>query len=228
MVAATCLLVSACGGGNGSDSSADASSTGEQPTTTEGGVCPDITLPSGSTSAPVNADVDGDALDDLTYVVDNAMLVVELGGGGAVAVELVEAGGPSEVRSLGGADLVADGTEEIAVVTGGGAYSSEVGFVRFRDCELFELAFEDSSPARFLSGASVSNGESLFCRGDGTVERYFWSIVDGEADDPEFEGGFEPFNIEGDVFVAYPGDGAVITAAEVAAIELFDCLGLVL
>ena len=56
--------------------------------------------------------------------------------------------------------------------------------------------------------------------------------------DPEFEGGFEPFRIEGNVVErlapeggvdggqGVPSEGVVLTLDDVSAISLFDCLGL--
>ena len=131
------------------------------------------------------------------------------------------------------------GVDDLVVVTGVGAYTEQIGFVRLSECDLFELAFDDSSPARFLTGASINNGEALICPGDGTLERIHFNAIPGsDADgDPEFEAGFEPFRIDGNVVKrlapdgsaggeGIPSEGVVLTLDDVSAIALFDCLGL--
>lgn len=179
----------------------------------------------------MQADLDGDDAPDTVYTVQGAegwTVVADLADGDRVMVELVGVDRRSFARVLGGADIMGEGTDDLVVVTSVGAYTEQIGFVRLADCELFELAFDDSSPARFLTGASISNGEALVCPGDGTLERYFFSLIPGSDDDgePEFDGGFEPFRIEGNVVTGYPGDGASLTLDDVAAITLFDCLDL--
>ncbi len=179
----------------------------------------------------MSADLDGDGAPDTVYLVQHDegwFVVAELAAGGGAQVDLVGVERRSFVRVLGGADIMGNGSEDVVVVTSVGAYTEQVGFVRLADCDLFELAFDDSSPARFLTGASVSNGEALYCPGDGTLERYFFSAIPGSDNDgePEFEGGFEPFVIEDNVITGMPGDGASLSLDAVASIQLFDCLGL--
>ncbi len=166
-------------------------------------------------------------------------MVATFGGGGGSVVDLVGVDPRSFVRVVGGADIMGGGVDDLVVVTGVGAYTEQIGFVRLSECDLFELAFDDSSPARFLTGASINNGEALICPGDGTLERIHFNAIPGsDADgDPEFEAGFEPFRIDGNVVKrlapdgseggqGIPSEGVVLTLDDVSAIALFDCLGL--
>lgn len=204
--------------------------------------CRDPKTPEGERSEPLTADIDGDGLDDQIVTVqhgENWAVVATFGEGGGSVVDLVGVDSRSFVRVVGGADIMGAGVDDLVVVTGVGASTEQIGFVRLSECDLFELAFDDSSPARFLTGASINNGEALICPGDGTLERIHFSIIPGSDDDgdPEFEGGFEPFRIEGNVVKrlapeggdgaqGIPNEGVVLTLDDVSAISLFDCLGL--
>ncbi len=204
--------------------------------------CRNPKTPEGQRSEAIIADVDGDGSDDQIFTVqhgENWAVVATFGGGGGSVVDLVGVDPRSFVRVVGGADIMGAGVDDLVVVTGVGASTEQIGFVRLSECDLFELAFDDSSPARFLTGASINNGEALICPGDGTLERIHFSAIPGSDDDgdPEFEAGFEPFRIEGNVVKrlapdgsesgqGIPNEGVVLTLDDVSAISLFDCLGL--
>lgn len=195
-------------------------------------VCPATELPSGATTVPVEVDVDADGLTDTAYMLQSDsgwQAVVEFGGGGAATTPMSGTNDFDQPFVMGEADLDGDGFNELGVSVGNGAYVGLIAFLRVRDCDIIQLAFEDSSPAIFASGASAAGGESLICDGSGNLEVYFFSLLPGfepGSPDAEYEGGFAPYKIEGDTVVAYPGDGASLTDADVAAFELLDCLGL--
>lgn len=217
-----------------STSSSEPTSTSADPSTTAPAACPTPELPAGNSTAPMSVDLDADGAADTAYMVSGPagwQLVVELGGGGAgggaVVSALVGTNDFDEPEVLGGADLDGDGIDELAVLVANGAYVGLVSFVRVRECSAIQLAFEDDSPAIFASGASAGGGEALVCNGDGTLDRYFFSWLPGDDDETvEYEAGFQPFRIEGDVVISLPGDGAGLTEDEIADIDLFDCLGL--
>ncbi|MDA3039975.1 MAG: hypothetical protein O3C27_10705 [Actinomycetota bacterium] len=201
--------------------------------------CRTPAIPPGQRPEAMSADLDGDGSEDQVFTVQHDeywAMVATFGVGGGALIELVGVDPRSFVRLVGAIDIMGSGVDDLVVVTGVGAYTQQVGFVRLRDCDLLELAFEDSSPARFLSGASVSNGEALTCPGDGTLERIHFTAIPGSDDDGdlEFEGGFEPFRIEGNVVKRLspdggsdiPAEGVVLTIDDVSAISLFDCFGL--
>lgn len=206
--------------------------TSESTETTLAEVCPTSELPSGPSTTPAAVDVDADGLPDTAYMVQTSagwQAVVEFGGGGATVAALSGTNDFDQPFVIGDADLDGDGVNELAVSMGVGAYVGLVGFVRVRDCDIVQLAFEDSSPAVFATGASVGGGEALICNGDGTIDVYFFTLFPGsDAGSPEaeYESGWAPYRMEGDIVVAYPGDGAVLSGADVAEIDLLDCLGL--
>lgn len=195
-------------------------------------VCATTELPSGPTTVPVEVDVDADGLTDTAYMLQSDtgwQAVVEFGGGGATATAMSGTNDFDQPFVMGEADLDGDGFNELGISVGNGAYVGLIAFLRVRDCDIIQLAFEDSSPAIFASGASAAGGEALVCDGSGNLEVYFFSLLPGlepGSPDAEYEGGFAPYKIEGDTVVAYPGDGASLSAADVDALELLDCLGL--
>lgn len=228
--AATSSVSSTTTAENSAPTSVPSTAEPEESTTSEPTVCPAGDLPVGDSTTPTSAELDGDGSADTVYLVDGPggwQLVVEFGGGGAVVSALVGTNEFDEPEVIGGADLDGDGVDELAVRVANGAYVALVSFVRVRDCSVIQLAFEDDSPAIFASGASAGGGEALLCNGDGTLERFFFSWLPGEDDETvEYEAGFQPFRLEGDVVVAFPGDGAGLTEDEVTELDLFDCLGL--
>ena len=206
---------------------ATTTSTTEATTTTESLVCDVVEIPDGIDTDVVPADVNGDDEIDTAYarrLGDTWIVVVEYGGGGTAMLELTDSDPVSNVRVVGPVDFTGTGNQELAIVVGSGAYTTQVGFVRSRDCELIRLAFETDAPAGFLSGASIGNFSGMLCA-PGLVEQYEFTL-DANAEELSYEGGFTPFVLEGDTFTQGFGDGAVLTADELSSIRTFDCFGL--
>ncbi|MFT7597713.1 MAG: hypothetical protein ACI8TP_000633 [Acidimicrobiales bacterium] len=176
------------------------------------------------------ADIDGDdALDNAFMAQAGGVwnLVVLLGTGEILQRPLAGTNDLDQPQVVGGADLDGDGFDELAVVMGYGAYVALVGFVRVRGCDLVQLRFDDGEPAIFATGASAGGGETLLCNGDGTIERFFFNLMPAsEGDEQTYDVGYQPFRIEGDVIVGEPGEGVALSATEVEALDLFDCLGI--
>lgn len=175
-------------------------------------------------------EINGDGLPDTITTEkrgDDWFVGLRFGGGGTSDLGIFDADPFGNVRVIGGVDLVGDGSEEVGIAIGAGAYTESVGFVRVRGCELLRLAFEDSSPASFLSGASAANFVGVLCMfgsgGPVVVEQFEFALVDGNADDPILEGGFIPYTLEGDFFRAGFGDGTTLTPEDLSKIALFDC-----
>jgi len=192
--------------------------------------CPTAAESSSEAYSVASVDVDGDGIADTIateFKDDGWFLIVEYGRGGTSELGLIDADPGGSVRVLGGADFMADGREDVALVVGGGAYTQSIGFARSRDCELTRLVFEDSTPATFLVGSSVANFSGILCSFAPTsppsVEQYFFSLVDGAADEFSFAGSFAPYELNGGVFVAGPGDETVLSAEELQRIGVFDC-----
>jgi hypothetical protein len=98
-----------------------------------------------------------------------------------------------------------------------------VGFFDVVDCVATRIT-AGGSAAEFPVGASIGSISGLACPGDGSIHRNFAQFI---ADDV-YEGGFEPFVLEGSVLIAFPGDGAGFTADEAFALAILDCGGLTL
>ncbi len=195
--------------------------------------CPNGANLSDQPASSIDADVDGDGLADVVVTEkrnDVWFVAVTFGRGGSADLGLFDADPFANVQVLGGIDFSADGSAEVALSIGGGAYTQSVAFVRARGCQLLRLAFEDSSPAAFLSGASIANVVGVVCvvagPGPARVEQYEFVLIDGAADPLLYESVYRPYTIEGDFFVRQDGEGTVLSAEEVAAVGLFDCGGL--
>lgn len=187
-------------------------------------VCPVASvLPAGTlTFAGEFGDLDGDgALDELiTYQAgpDDWRLRIVFADGGGADAGIVDAVDFTPPRPLGGFDIDADGSDEVFLTVGSGASAAQVGFFDVVDCVATRVTLS-GAPAAFAVGGSVGTVSGLSCPGDGTINRNFAQYV---ADDT-YEGGFEPFRLDGSVLTGFPGDGAGFTAAEAFALAVLDC-----
>ncbi len=187
----------------------------------------------GGADVEMAVDLDGDGSDEYVSVVaSDGWHVVAEGSSLSSSVQLSGGADTVEARLVGGADVDGDGSQELFVATGGGAYVTELALLGYDECGLFEYALADESPVRFYSGASVGNGEAVLCSGDGLIEQFFWSLVPGSGDlgssdsDLEFEAGFVSYALSGATLEETEGQTSVVNTDAVSAIPLFDCLGL--
>jgi len=192
-------------------------------------VCPRPTPLADGTLAfsGASGDFDGDgALDQLsTYQVgpdDWRVRVVFADGGGADAA-IVDGFDLTPPRPIGGFDIDADGPQEVFLTVGSGASTVQVGFFDVESCVATRIK-TGGMPATFGVGGSVGTVSGLYCPGDGTLHRNFAQYV---AED-EYEGGFEPFLLEGSVLTPGFGDGAGFTADEAFALAVLNCGALIL
>jgi hypothetical protein len=187
-------------------------------------VCPVLDpIPPGSVSfAPVAADFDGDAtVDDLvTYTTGDQQWRIRVtfaDGGGADAL-IADAEDFAPPRPIGGYDIDGDGTDEVFLTVGSGASTILIGFFDVADCVATRIT-EGGVPAVFPIGASVGNVSGVSCPVVGEIHRNFAQYV-AEND---YEGGFEPFVLDGAVLTAGPGDGAAFSAEEAFTLAVLDC-----
>ena len=192
-------------------------------------VCPvPVALPTGTLSfSGVSGDFDGDGAADelLTYQVgpdDWRVRVLFADGGGADAA-IPDGEDFAPPRPFGGFDVDGDGPEEVFLTVGSGASTAQVGFFDVVSCVATRVT-SGGTPAVFGVGGSVGMVSGISCPGDGSIHRNFASYV---AED-SYEGGFEPFLLEGSVLTGFPGDGAGFTADEAFALATLDCGSLAL
>lgn len=167
------------------------------------------------------ADADGDGEDDRLVAYrqdDTAVLRVELATGGTIEAEIMEDPGPLPVEPIGGHDLDGDGADELFATVGAGAYTFLVGSWVLDGCELVRVTL-DGLPAAFPVGASASNVVGLRCPDAGGLESVSASYVDEQT----FEGGFQPYDLEGAELVAGPFAPAVFHGDEIFDVARFAC-----
>jgi hypothetical protein len=211
--------------------SPETTTTVETPTTTTlpTSVCPvPVALAEGTASYPgVAADFDGDGAADelLTYQAgpDEWRVRVIFADGGGADAAIVDAEDFVPPRPIGGFDIDEDGTAEAFVLVGSGASTALMGFFEIEDCVATRIT-ADGVPAVFGVGGSVGSISGISCPGDGTIHRNFARYVEEDV----YEGGFEPFTLEGSVLTAGTGDGATLTAEEAYAVGSLDCGDLLL
>jgi hypothetical protein len=229
------LLVAACQGDAATTTSTDQPTTTTVSTTTSTTRAPSSTtssspppacdagdLPDGLEEvAWVLADADGDGEDDRLVAyreADTAVVRIEPAAGGSVEAEIMEDPGPLPVEPIGGHDLDGDGTDELFVTVGAGAYTFLVGAWTLDGCELRRVTL-DGLPAAFPVGASASNVVGLRCPDDGGLETVSASYVDEET----YEGGFQPYELDGSELVAGPFAPAVFHGDEILDVARFAC-----
>lgn len=175
----------------------------------------------------VTGDFDGDGSADelLTYQVgvdDWRVRIVFADGGGADAA-IGDGEDFAPPRPIGGFDIDADGPEEVFLTVGSGASTARVGLYDVAGCVATRIT-AGGVPAVFNVGGSVGTVSGITCPGDGSLQRVFASYVAEDA----YEGGFEPFLLDGSVLTAFPGDGAGFTADQAFALAVLDCGSLAL
>jgi hypothetical protein len=193
-------------------------------TTLPPSVCP-VAIPISDAAlvfSGVFGDFDGDGSPDelLTYQAgpdDWRVRVVFADGGGADAA-ISDGEDFTPPRPIGGFDIDGDGPEEVFLTVGSGASTAQVGFFDVAGCVATRITTA-GTPAVFGVGGSVGMVSGLACPGDGSINRNFASYVAEDA----YEGGFEPFLLEGAVLTGFPGDGAGFTADEAFALAVLDC-----
>lgn len=221
------LLVAACAQVGPPPTTAAETATTVSPTSTS---APCVLSPIISETADIftalDADYDGDdAADTLsTYLTPLGWtLRLELTGGTGSEVLISDADLLAFAVPLGGFDLDDDGTPEAFVTVGTGATTTLVGLYRVDGCALQRVSI-GGAPAVFPIGASVGNVSGLSCDGAGDLDQLFASSSDGIT----YEGGNEPFELDGSTLVAGPGDSATFTAEEAGALATIDCGSLTL
>ncbi len=198
-------------------------------TTVPPSVCPvSIPLPEGTVAfAAVSGDFDGDGAPDQmqTYkaATDTWRMRITFADGGGADATIAGAEDFAPPRPIGGFDIDSDGAEEVFITIGTGASTVLVGFFDVVDCVAMRVT-TGGSAAEFPVGASIGSVAGVACPGDGSIHRNFAQFVAADV----YEGGFEPFVLEGSVLTAFPGDGAGFTADEAFALAILDCGGLTL
>lgn len=203
-------------------------STTEAPSTTDSSACPSgPDLPPDATdSTMIAADLDADgAADDVsTYFVPSDgrwHIRVEWGGGGASDEVITDSGGLAPASPIGAHDVDRDGTPELFARVGSGASAVLIGLYDIAQCELTRATINGEA-ASFPVGATIQNISGLSCGPVGDLDRLFAQFVS----DDNFEGGVEPFALNGAELTPGFGDGATFTGEEAAALAVFDCGGL--
>jgi hypothetical protein len=180
--------------------------------------CGALAAPSGATQSMTElADVDGDGSDDelTTYVAAGSW---HLRVDRAVELSLGTVGAESK-RIIGGADVDADGKDEIWVQTGSGASSAILGLFRYRDCTITSVTL-GGAPAELAVGASVANTSGVEC----TASRV--RTLAGSSDDGVTYAVTETsYALEGDELTSRGAKTATVTSddPEFARISSFHC-----
>jgi len=193
-------------------------------TTSPPTVCPvPDPIPPGSVSfAPVGGDFDGDGATDAlqTYATSDQQwrVRVTFADGGGTDALIADAEDFAPPRPIGGYDLDGDGSEEAFLTVGSGASTILIGFFDIADCVATRIT-EEGVPAVFPIGASVGNVSGVSCPVVGGIHFNFAEFVA----ENEYEGGFEPFVLDGSVLTAGPGDGAAFSADEAFTLAVLDC-----
>lgn len=199
-------------------------STSTTTTTSLPTACPVLDpIPPGSVSfAPVGGDFDGDGATDVleTYATGDQQWRVRItfGDGGGADALIDDAEDFAPPRPIGGYDIDGDGSDEAFLTVGSGASTILIGFFDIADCVAIRIT-EGGVPAVFPIGASVGNVSGVSCPVVGEIHRNFAQYVS----ENEYEGGFEPFALEGSVLTAGPGDGAAFSADEAFTLAVLDC-----
>ncbi len=177
------------------------------------------------TTVPV--DVDGDALLDLmtVYRVEETWgLRIDVGIGGGVVEAILDVSALDPVAAIGGFDIEGDGTDELFVKVGSGAYATLIQLFDFKDCTITPITLDtiddatDGVTAIFAVGASISNVNALNC--DGTQ---LWTLAGDLSDDGTFYEVMEvPYTLSGSVLTQGFGDGAIVGVGEPFG-PLFSC-----
>ncbi len=176
----------------------------------------------------VFADVDGDPyLDKIsTFRQEESWTVrVDLAtGGGAVAGFGPEVGAFDPVAAIGAFDIEGDGTGELFVKVGAGAYTSLIQILDYEDCTITPITLDtiddagDGMTAIFPVGASIGNQSGLTC--DGTMLWTFDAMLSGDG--TFYEVMDIPYTLSGSVLTQGFGDGAIVDADEMTG-PLFSC-----
>ncbi len=177
------------------------------------------------TTVPVN--VDGDNLADLmtVYRVEETWgLRIDVGVGGAVVEAILDVFALDPVAAIGGFDIEGDGSDELFVKVGSGAYATLIQLFDFKDCTITPITLDtiddanDGVTAIFGVGASIGTVSALTC--DGTQ---LWTLDANLSDDGTFYEVMEvPYTLSGSVLTQGFGDGAIVSADESLG-PLFSC-----
>ncbi len=175
------LVITGCGSADGPEAEPTRPTTTTvarttstvSPTTTEP-ACPSPPAVRGDGMVTRRADVDGDGAADRLFSVPQPsaeerpsfVVGVELAAGGRAVTE-VPGDGVATVEVLGGADLDADGGDEVWARVGAGASVSVIGLFRFHGCGLSAVTFASGAPVELPVGGSVRSLSGVAC---GTTE----------------------------------------------------------
>lgn len=187
-------------------------------------VCPiPPPLPEGTVVfAPVGGDFDGDGSADAlqTYQAgaDDWRIRITFSDGGGADAAVAGSDDFAPPRPIGGFDVDSDGSEEAFLTVTSGASAVFIGLYSVGDCVAARIT-QGGVPAEFAVGGSVGSVAGVSCDGQGTINRQFAQYVGDDV----YEGGFEPFVLEGSVLTPFPGDGAGFTAEEAFALAILDC-----
>lgn len=177
-------------------------------------------------TATVPVDADGDGLVDVmtTYLAEGRWrLRMEVGAGGGSDVALADVSPATGAVAIGGFDIEGDGSEELLVKVGAGAYATLVGLYDWDECGIVPIVLDtvddtaDGSPAVFAVGASVGNFSTMTC--DGSM---LWTSEGSLlAGSDMFEVRDVPYTLVGNVLTQGHGDGAAVSTDEIP--PLFSC-----
>ncbi len=177
------------------------------------------------TTVPV--DVDGDDLLDLMTVFreeETWGLRIDVGVGGGVVEAILDVFALDPVAAIGGFDIEGDGSDELFVKVGSGAYATLIQLFDFEDCTITPITLDaiddanDGVTAIFGVGASIGTVSALTC--DGTQ---LWTLDANLSDDGTFYEVMEvPYTLSGSVLTQGFGDGAIVAADESFG-PLFSC-----
>ena len=200
------------------------------PSTTTPTLCPPILPPSASAMevTTVFADVDGDAyLDKVSTMREEETWTVRVDlatGGGAAEAFGPDVGAFDPVAAIGAFDIEGDGTGELFVKVGAGAYTSLVQVLDYEDCTITPITldtiddFGAGATAIFPVGGSIGNQSGLTC--DGTM---LWTVYASLfGDGTSYEVIEIPYTLSGSVLTQGFGDGAIVPVDEMTG-PLFNC-----
>jgi hypothetical protein len=196
-------------------------STSTTHTPPQGCSLPPLPVEGTAISSTLDVDYDRDGVVDTftTYLLGGAWIArLELSDGDGDETTVEGTDELTEVRPIGGHDINEDGVPEAFVSVGAGAATQLVGLFGVDGCALFRIKL-GAAGAVFPIGATVANVSGLSCQGSGDLDRVFASTTDGT----NYEGGSEPYRLDGDRLVPGTADAASFTAEEAGSLARLDC-----
>lgn len=223
------LTAGACsddGGDGGDDDEGAATTTGPGATeTTQDGATTttptDPACPAPDAPEPedaLSADVDGDgAADEVGILQQTGELVlrVDLAAGGRAALVLPTVGIDGS-GLIGPADVDGDGAAELWVRTGSGASAAIVGLVRFVDCKLVQVNFQNGDPAELPVGGSVGTSAGLSCEGSVDPAADLTTYLAGNVGEETYEVTATEYTLDGTTLTQLGSATSTVTTSDPA------------